>query len=117
MRILLLAPTFALALILAGCNANRATPMVELAPPATPAYVRVTPPESRLPEGGGCAGEIARFRTIQDNDLAMGHVDKGVHAQIQTELTEADQACAQGDTLRAQGLLRATKERHGYPAG
>lgn len=117
MRIQSLAPPLVLTLMLAGCNANRATPMVELAAPTTPAYIRVTPPESRLPEGGGCAGDIARFRAIQENDLGMGHVDKSVYAQIQTELTEADQACAQGDTLRAQGLLRATKERHGYPAG
>jgi hypothetical protein len=82
-----------------------------------PAYVRVTPPESRLPQAGGCAGDIAQFRTLQDNDLASGHLDKSVYDQIRTEIAEADQACAQGDALRAQGLLRAAKEKHGYPAG
>jgi hypothetical protein len=110
-------PSLALALFLAGCNANRAPPVVELAPPATPAYVRVTPPETHGPEGGGCAGDIARFRAIQDNDLATGHVDKGVYAQVQAEVAEADRACKAGDSLRAEGLLRATKAKHGYPTG
>jgi hypothetical protein len=112
-----LVATLSLALLLAGCNANRAPPVVELAPPASPAYVRVTPPETHLPQAGGCAGDIAKFRAIQDNDLAMGHVDKGVYAQIQTEVAEADQACSAGDSLRAEGLLRATKTKHGYPTG
>ncbi len=111
--VLALAPT----LVVAGCNANRAPPAVELAAPVSPSYVRVTPPESHLPQCGGCAGDIAQFRTAQDNDLATGHVEKGVYTQIQGELAEADQACGQGDTLRAEGLLRATKARHGYPEG
>ena len=79
--------------------------------------MRVTPPESHLPQGEGCAGDIARFRAIQDNDLAMGHVEKGVYAQIQGEIAEADQACKAGNSLRAAGLLRATKAKHGYPTG
>jgi hypothetical protein len=54
---------------------------------------------------------------MQDSDLAAGHVDKAVYAQIQTEIAEAERACAAGDQLRAQFLLRASKERHGYPAG
>jgi len=117
MRRSLLLTSLALTLLLAGCNANRAPPVVELAPLATPSYVRVTPPESHLPQSGGCAGDIAQFRAVQDNDLATGHVEKGVYTQIQGELAEADQACGQGDTLRAKGLLRATKARHGYPEG
>jgi hypothetical protein len=107
----------ALTLAVAGCNANRASPLVELAAPAMPAYVRVSPPESRLPQSGGCAGDITQFRALQESDLASGHLDKSVYDQIQTEIGEADQACAQGDTLRAQGLLRAAKQKHGYPAG
>jgi hypothetical protein len=103
-----------LALLLAGCNATRA-PLVELPPPTTPTTIRVTPPESHALQG--CAGDITRFRAIQDNDLAMGHVEKGVYTQIQGELAEADQACTAGDNLRAEGLLRATKARHGYPTG
>jgi hypothetical protein len=117
MRLFNFAPLLALTLVVAGCNANRAPPLVELTAPVMPAYVRVSPPESRLPQAGGCAGEIAQFRILQDNDLAAGHLEKSVYDQIRAELAEADQACAQGDTLRAQGLLRAAKEKHGYPAG
>ncbi len=117
MRRIFPAEALALALLVAGCNANRAPPVVELAPLTTPAYVRVTPAESHLPQSGGCAGDIAQFRAVQDNDLATGHIEKGVYGQIQGELAEADQACGQGDTLRAKGLLRATKTRHGYPEG
>jgi hypothetical protein len=104
-----------LTLALAGCNANRQQPPVEAVQPLpSQEAVRVTP--RALPDGG-CAAEIARYRAIQDNDLAMGHVEKGVHAQIQTEIAEAERACSAGDALRAQYLLRASKERHGYPAG
>ena len=111
----LVIPSLALAFALSGCNANRAPPQVEFSPQPSPSYVRVTPPEDRA--ASGCAGDIAKFRAIQDNDLAAGHVDKGVYAQIQGDLAEADQACKAGDNLRAQGLLRATKARHGYPTG
>jgi hypothetical protein len=114
MRFVSFAPLLALLLALAGCNSNRQQPPIEaVQPPAAQDVVRVTP--RAAPEG--CAEEIARYRAIQDNDLAMGHVDKGVYAQIQTEISEAEHACSAGDGLRAQYLLRASKERHGYPAG
>jgi hypothetical protein len=109
------APVLGLSLALAGCNANRQQPPVEAVQPLpSQEAVRVVP--RALPDGG-CAAEIARYRAIQDNDLAAGHVEKGVHAQIQTEIAEAERACSAGDALRAQYLLRASKERHGYPAG
>jgi hypothetical protein len=113
MRLISLAPFLGASLALAGCNANRQQPPIEAVQPPQEA-VRVVP--RALPEGG-CAAEIARYRAIQDNDLAAGHVEKGVHAQIQTEIAEAERACSAGDALRAQYLLRASKERHGYPAG
>ena len=34
--------------------------------------------------------------------------------QIKGEIAEADKACAEGDNLRALGLLRGIKARHGY---
>ena len=115
MRVLFLAPplalSLALSLALAGCNANRAGPEVTIPPLPPQTSVRVT----QLPQGGGCAADIARFRAIQDNDLSMGHVNAEVYKQIQGDLIEADHACAEGDSLRAEGLLRATKTRHGYP--
>jgi hypothetical protein len=114
MRSVTFAPLLGLILALAGCNSNQRQPPIEAVQPPAQDVVRVTP---RAAPQGGCAEEIARYRLIQDNDLAMGHVDKGVYAQIQTEIAEAERACSAGDALRAQYLLRASKERHGYPAG
>lgn len=111
MRYLVSVSTCLAVLGLAGCNARPPAPPVELTVPVTPTTVRVTPP------GGGCASDIARFRALQDSDLKAGLVDENVYKQIQGELAEADKACAQGDSLRAGGLLRATKARHGYPTG
>ena len=102
-------------LALAGCNARQPAPPIELTTPTNPTMIRVTPPGEHLPIGGGCTGDIARFRAVQDADLASGKISKTVYKDIQGELAEADRACVQGDTLRAEGLLRATKARHGYP--
>jgi len=105
MRLILLA----LLLTLAGCNANRAGPEITIPPP--PTSIRVTPTGA---ESSGCAADIASFRALQDTDLAQNRVGQGVYDEIKGELTEADQACAEGDNLRALGLLRASKAKHGY---
>ncbi|QGM46889.1 hypothetical protein [Methylocystis heyeri] len=97
--------------VLGGCNsANRPEPG-----PA-PASPSATPSDLRLPEGAGCGGAIARYRAIMDNDLSMGHVDKSVYDKIQSEIGEAQSACAAGQDSKAAALLRASKARHGYPA-
>lgn len=95
-------------LALAGCNSAQ--------PPATAVASRtVTPQNFTLPAGSGCAGAIARYRAVLDNDLAMGHVNQGVYSTIQAEVASADSACASGRDGEAQGLVRASKARHGYP--
>jgi hypothetical protein len=105
-----LALVFAAAL-LAGCNSARAPE-----PPAATVGARtVTPSDFRLPEGAGCSGAIARYRAVMDNDLAMGHVNRGVYDQIQHEIGEADGACGAGQDARATALVHASKSRHGYP--
>jgi len=91
---------------LAACNSAAPPPQAPVA--ATPAAVK-------LPEGSGCSGAIARYRSIQDNDLSMGHVNRSVYDQIQKEIGEAESACANGDDAKAQALVRASKARHGYP--
>lgn len=96
------------AALAAGCNSPAPPPPPPVAAPSAQTSAAV-------PEGPGCAGAVARYRAIQDNDLAMGHVDKRVHAQIQKEIAEAQSACAYGDESKAQSLLRASKSRHGYP--
>jgi hypothetical protein len=83
--------------------------------PPVPASRNVTPKDFVLPEGSGCAGDIARFRAIQDNDLAMGHVAKSVYNQIRNEIAAAEQVCAAGKDREAQAMVRASKRRHGYP--
>lgn len=105
----LLSMTAAVALLaLAGCNSAQ--------PPAAAVASRnVTPQNFALPAGSGCAGAIARYRAVLDNDLAMGHVDRSVYSTIQTEVASAESACAAGHDGEAQGLVRASKARHGYP--
>jgi hypothetical protein len=99
-------------LLLAACNQTSAPP---------PAAVQgqqaslVTPPGFQLPEGQGCSGEIARFRAVQDNDLATGHVNRTVHERIKGEIDQAAATCAAGNDAGARGQLAAVKRRHGYP--
>ncbi len=75
----------------------------------------VTPPNFQLPEGGDCNAEIARYRAIQSNDLAMGHVAKSVHDQIAREIDAAEKTCSAGQDAKAKAMIRASKVRHGYP--
>jgi hypothetical protein len=95
---------------LAGCNSSSAPP------PAPVAQVPAGSAAAKLPEGAGCTGAIARYRAIQDNDLSMGHVNQSVYNQIQSEIADAEKACAAGEDAKAQGLVCASKSRHGYPA-
>jgi len=104
-----------LALILAaaalsGCNAPRQTqPVVDPMVPQRPAGA------AELPSGSGCSGAVARYRAVMENDLAMGHVNRGVYDQIQGEINEAASACSSGQDARAVLLVRSSKARHGYP--
>jgi hypothetical protein len=68
-----------------------------------------------MPQGTGCAAEAARYRAIQDNDLAMGHVNKSIYEQIRGEIGAAEQVCAAGDNGKAHAMLLASRQRHGYP--
>jgi hypothetical protein len=98
----------AFALALAACNSAQQ-------PPAAVASRNVAPRDVALPSGAGCAGALARYRAVLDNDLSMGHVGRSVYATIQSELGPADAACAAGRDSEALALLRASKSRHGYP--
>lgn len=101
------------ALLLAACNTAAEAPAPQ-AQAQAPAYV--TRPDFRLPEGGGCAGEIARFRAVMDNDLATGHVNRQVHARVIADLAGPEQACTAGRDGDARSRLRQVKTRYGYPA-
>ncbi|MGJ0507841.1 MAG: hypothetical protein ACR652_12110 [Methylocystis sp.] len=108
------AVTLALAAALAGCNAARQTgPVIDPPGPPRPAPAA----QQTLPEGAGCSGAIARYRSVMENDLSMGHVNQSVYSQIQGEISEAAAACSAGQDARAVSLVRASKTRHGYPGG
>jgi hypothetical protein len=101
---------------LAGLSACNQTQTSAPAPPAAPQQASlVTPRDFRLPEGTGCSGEIARFRAVQENDLATGHVNRRVYDQIKGEADGAAATCAAGNDAGARGQLAAIKRRHGYP--
>jgi hypothetical protein len=100
------------AAILAGCNSPGP---VASAPPPAPASIDVTPSNFAMPTGSGCAGDIARYRAIQNNDLAMGHVAQSVYNQIKGEIAAAEQVCASGKDAEARAMIIASRKRHGYP--
>ena len=107
--------SLAAALGLSGCNATAPAPQAAAVPASGIPYV--TAPGFKLPEGTGCAGTVARYQAIMDNDLETGHVNKTVHATISGEIAGARSACASGHDSKAQGLIVSSKKRHGYPVG
>jgi hypothetical protein len=84
------------------------------APPPAASAAGVTPSEFRLPDGAGCAGEVARYRAMMENDLATGHVNRRVHDRVSTEIDRADAACAGGHGSEAIRMVAATKSSYGY---
>ena len=74
-----------------------------------------TPRNFRMPEGQGCAGDVERWRAVQDNDYASGNIGLKVYHQIQDEIARADAACRAGHDGEASGMIHASKRRHGYP--
>ena len=88
-------------------------------PPSAPAVPAastsgVTPSTFALPAGGGCSGEVSRYRAVMDNDLSTGHVAKAVHGRVSAEIDEAATACAAGRDAEAMRMIAATKARYGY---
>ena len=97
------------ALALAACN--QTAPQAAAPGPGS----GVTPSTFQMPEGSGCAGEVARWKAIQDNDLATGHVTRKVYDQIAADIAKAKSACDAGRDADARGIVAASRKRHGYP--
>jgi hypothetical protein len=112
-----LAPAALLAALLGLAACNSTAPAPQAAPTPSSGVPYVTKPGFKLPEGGGCAGETARYQAIMDNDLETGHVNKAVHSEISGEIAGARSACAAGRDAEARGLVTASRKRHGYPVG
>jgi hypothetical protein len=93
-------------LALAGCKS--ASPIANNAPETGIAQF--------ASQGGGCSGEIARYKTVMQGDFDTGNVNKSVYAQFQSEIGRAEAACSAGRDSEAIGLVRSSKARHGYPA-
>lgn len=106
--------TMAAAAALAACTSSGPPPAPTPTPTPTEAPSGVTPSTFTLPSGGGCAGEIARFQAVMDNDLATGHTTAGVHARVSAEIATARQSCAAGNEGGAIAQVNATKSRFGY---
>jgi len=104
-------PAFAVVLFLA---AFPAAGWAQTADPAPGSRV-VTPQGFQLPAGGNCSGEIARYRAIQENDLAMGNVAQRVYNQIKGEIAAAERECSAGNDAKARGMIIGSKRKHGYP--
>jgi hypothetical protein len=96
---------------LAACQTASVTPA---APPPSSAPVGVTPNTFSMPSGSGCAGEVARFQAVMDNDLDTGHTTKGVHGRVSGEIAIARATCAGGNEGGAIGQLNGTKSKFGY---
>ena len=98
-------------LALAGCKS--ASPVANNAPePGVAQFAS----HGDMPQGGGCSGEIARYRAVMKGDFDTGNVNKSVYSQFQGEITRAEAACSAGRESEAIGMVRASKARHGYPA-
>jgi hypothetical protein len=109
----------ALPFALAACNTSAPSPQASAPPPGAYANLPagVSPPGFRLPEGAGCTASIARWKAIQDNDLATGHVGQSVYDRIRKDIDQASAACQAGRDAEAQAMVRASRVRNGYPDG
>ena len=104
-----------LALLLAGCVQQAPPAPQAAAQPTGYATHRYTPAGFALPGGGGCQGDVARFRAVMSNDYQTGNVNLSVFKRIGAEIDEADHVCAAGDDARASAMIRTTKAKFGYP--
>lgn len=74
-----------------------------------------TPKDFKMPDGEGCAGDVARWKAVQDNDYASGNIGLKIYHQIASEIARADTACRAGRDGEASRLVHDSRRRHGYP--
>lgn len=105
----------ALLTIAAGLSLPMPAALAQQQPPAGFATQGYTPPDFQMPEGSGCAGDIARWQAIQGNDYSGGNIGLKVYNQIQNEIAQAVTLCQEGKDAQARKLIAASRSRHGYP--
>ena len=113
-------PNVATRLVVVASLCAVAMPLAATAQSATdpnPNYATqpYTPQGFQLPDGGGCAGDIARWQAIQENDYRSGNIGLPVYHRIQNEIAQAEAACRSGRDTQAAALVRASRAKHGYP--
>jgi len=69
---------------------------------------------ARAAAQSGCAGAIAQFRAVIDNDVKIGHLNKSVHTRIVPDLGRVEASCRAGNDAQATRALAALKSRFGY---
>lgn len=74
-----------------------------------------TPQDFHMPEGAGCTGDVARWAAIQDNDYRSGNIGLPIYHKIQSEISQAAEACSAGRDAQASAMVRSSRARHGYP--
>jgi hypothetical protein len=62
----------------------------------------------------GCAGAIAQFRAVIDNDAKIGHLNKSVYNRIVPDLGRVSETCRAGKDAEAMRALAGLKSRFGY---
>ena len=62
----------------------------------------------------GCAGAIAQFRAVIDNDVKVGHLNRSVHNRILPDLGRLSETCRAGKDDEAMRALATLKSRFGY---
>ena len=101
---------------LAACNQEAAAPSPQAAaPPSGYASQSFTPENFTLPGGGGCQGDVARFRAVMSNDYQTGNVNLSVYKRISAEIDDADRVCVAGEGAKATAMIHATRSKFGYP--
>lgn len=103
------------ALLLAGCNtAGQPEPLDTRTMRGEAEITAVAAPQT---PDTSCGRAIDEFAGLLSRDLANGMVAQRVHDEAMTDLEVAASACRAGSQQQALSALRATRIRHGYPAG
>ncbi|KPQ09466.1 MAG: hypothetical protein HLUCCO17_14735 [Saliniramus fredricksonii] len=102
-------------LLLAGCNTPGQPESVAASMTGGEAeIVAVAAPQT---PDTACGRAIDDFAGLLSRDLANGMVAQRVHDEAMSDLEVAASACRAGSQDQALSALRATRIRHGYPAG
>lgn len=105
--------------LLTACTAARDTaPRIDLQPAqvAERSQAEVAAVALDIPDNS-CGRAIRSFADLLARDLEAGMVARRVHDAAMADLAVANNACRAGAQDQALSALRATRVRHGYPAG